>query len=376
MALDIGVARLTYGAVLPGLSRDLHLSFTSAGVLSAVNLAGYLIGTLMAPRLGTVLGMPRLAFAGHLVVAVGAALTGLAIEPIGLGVGRVLMGLGAGVGLVALFVMVFAATASHARPLVSTVIWSGIGLALVLTGILLPHALGVGEWRYAFLLAAAVGVAISAGLWRAAGSGGTVSSQSNVVAGDVVAGGGTLRWAPLFAAYFMFGVAYIAYSTFAGARLASSGAPIAIIAMSWVVLGAATIAGCALTALVLSSIVIRKLALGGALLCGAVGALLVGFQGTFYPLLASVFVGLGLASTPAIVTAYVRQRTDDAAYARLFSLATASLGVGQLLGPVLGGVLADRYGSSAITIFAATCYAVGTVFALVDAATDRRAVRS
>ena len=89
-------------------------------------------------------------------------------------------------------------------------IWSGFGLALVLTGILLPHTLGVGEWRYAFLVAAVVGVAITTGLWRAAGRGGTAISQGNVAAGDVAAAGDdALFWFPLFAAYFMFGVAYL-----------------------------------------------------------------------------------------------------------------------------------------------------------------------
>jgi predicted MFS family arabinose efflux permease len=147
----------------------------------------------------------------------------------------------------------------------------------------------------------------------------------------------------------------------------------AVVSTSWIVLGLATIAGCILAALLLTSPAIRKSALSAALFSGAVGAWLAGFDGAPHPLLASVFVGLGLASTPAIITAYVRQRTSDGAYARAFSLATASLGIGQFVGPVLGGMLADRYGSGVITSFAAASYALGTVFALADAVFAREA---
>ncbi|MEO5758079.1 MAG: YbfB/YjiJ family MFS transporter [Mesorhizobium sp.] len=369
MALDIGIARLTYGAVLPGLAADLDLSFTGAGVLSAVNLAGYLLGTLVAPRLGKTHGMQWLASAGHAAVACGAAVTALAAEPIVLGIGRALMGTGAGVGLLALFVIVFARTPVRFRAAASTMIWSGIGLALVLNGVLLSHLLGAGEWRRAFFFAAILGVAVTAGLRPGRrGEALPANAQSASRVEEQTRRTDARRWIPLFSSYFMFGVAYIAYSTFAGARLAASGASVTVMSASWVVLGIATIVGCILTAVLLSTPGIRRSALSVILLCGAVGAYLVGFDGALSALLASFFVGLSLAATPAIITANVRQRTSDAAYARVFSLATASLGVGQLVGPVLAGMLADRYGPSAVTTFAAASYALGSVLALADAA--------
>jgi MFS family permease len=373
MALDIGVARLTYGAVLTGIAQDLRLSYTVLGILSAVNLAAYLVGTLAAPRLGRMTSMPLLACLGHGAVALGAAWSGIAIGPVSLGAGRVLMGLGAGVGLVGLFVVVFERTEVRLRPTVSAFIWSGIGFALVLTGLFLPLTLGPGEWRRAFLVAAVVGAAATFGL-RPRRMPKVGSSASHAVpAATHPHRAGVAQWLPMFGAYFMFGVGYIAYSTFAGARLAAGGASPGVIAASWTVYGAATIAGCAATALLLALPVARHLALTAALGCGAFGCWLVGLEGAVFPLLASLFVGLGLASTPAIITAYVRQRSDEPSYPRLFSLATASLGVGQLVGPVVAGALADRLGSPAVTAFATTAYAAGTALALIDA---RRASRS
>ena len=66
------------------------------------------------------------------------------------------------------------------------------------------------------------------------------------------------------------------------------------------------------------------------------------------------------------MTAFVRERSSDGDYARLFSLATASLGVGQLIGPVIAGAMADAFGPGSVMIFAAGAYATGALLAGFD----------
>jgi fucose permease len=56
VGLDIGVARITYGVVLPAFARDLHLSLTAAGLLGTLHLFGYLLGTLASPSVNTKVG--------------------------------------------------------------------------------------------------------------------------------------------------------------------------------------------------------------------------------------------------------------------------------------------------------------------------------
>jgi len=58
-ALHIGLARFGYGVVLPSLRGELGLGYTAAGVLNAVHLGGYLLGTLTGAAL-----MPRLGLRG------------------------------------------------------------------------------------------------------------------------------------------------------------------------------------------------------------------------------------------------------------------------------------------------------------------------
>jgi cyanate permease len=45
IGLDVGVARISYGVVLPAFARDLQLSLTAAGLLGTLHLVGYLSGS-------------------------------------------------------------------------------------------------------------------------------------------------------------------------------------------------------------------------------------------------------------------------------------------------------------------------------------------
>jgi MFS family permease len=176
-----------------------------------------------------------------------------------------------------------------------------------------------------------------------------------------------LAWTPLFAAYFMFGVSYIAYATFVGARLAAEGAPLSLISANWNILGITVIIGCMGITFLLSSSVLRRLTLTLTLVSGAAGCAVSSLPGFTAALIAAGLVGLGLSACPAVVTAYVRERTTEASYPYFFSLATTVLGVGQLSGPVIAGALADRVGPGSVPLLAAVSYGLGAGLALLDA---------
>ena len=72
----------------------------------------------------------------------------------------------------------------------------------------------------------------------------------------------------------------------------------------------------------------------------------------------------------------VRARTTEATYPAMFTLVTAALGAGQLLGPFAAGALADHFGPVAIGLFAAANYAVGAALALSDGVVSLRASKA
>ena len=130
--------------------------------------------------------------------------------------------------------------------------------------------------------------------------------------------------------------------------------------------GASSIAGTALGAALLSGGLTRPIALSAALGSGAIGSLLGGYGENWSVFAASVLVGLGSVATPAIVTFLIRNRTSDAAFPFFFAVGTASLGLGQLCGPAVGGILADWFGPSGVAWFAAAIYGAAMLAAAGD----------
>jgi predicted MFS family arabinose efflux permease len=371
VALNVGIARFTYGVMLPALQRDLSLAYFGAGALNAAHLLGYLAGTLAAPMLARRLGMPSLARYAHALVALGALLCAIApggasAGPALMALGRLGTGLGAGAGIVAILVIVFAAVPAASRPLASALVWSGMGFAVVLSGIAAgPLVEGAYGWRAAFAVSAAIAALLALVFpprgMRADGAAPAAAASSHGLRQFLHA-----RWLLLIGAYFMFGAGYIAYSTFAGARLAAIGAPLAAVSGMWIAFGAAMIVGSAVTFGLLRIDRRRRFALVAALLAGALGALASWSEGAGAALVGALLVGLGTASTPTVVTTYARERCSAEDYALAFSVATAALGIGQLLGPLAAGALADRFGVAAVALFAVAVYALGTVLSLLD----------
>ena len=182
---------------------------------------------------------------------------------------------------------------------------------------------------------------------------------------------GSRRWIFLVAAYFLFAAGYISYATFAGVMLKGIGLSSEGVAWFWVMYGASSIAGSALGAALLSRSFTRRIALSAALASGAIGSLLGVHDENWSMFAASVLVGLGSVATPAIVTFLIRNRTSDAAFPFLFAVGTASLGLGQLCGPAVGGVLADWFGPSGVAWFAAATYGAAMLAAAGDGFVSR-----
>jgi predicted MFS family arabinose efflux permease len=240
--------------------------------------------------------------------------------------------------------------------------WTGMAAAVLACGIGVPWLLEPGAWRLSFAAAAMLALVLAWGfpalVVPATGPAGDAEFRFASVA--------TPRWAWLVATYACFGMGYVAYSTFAGARLSAAAAPIWVVASTWTTLGLATLAGSAATILLLSRPMLRSYALPVAMGLAAAGCLVSAATDAGAAMSGAILVGLGLAATPALVTAAARSRSSASDYARAFSIATAAMGLGQLAGPVLAGGLADAFGAMAAPLFAAGAYALGATFATID----------
>lgn len=372
IALNVGAHRFTYGVMLPALRRDLSLDYLTSGALNAVHLLGYLIGTLVAPQIARRTGIVRFSMLSYGLITVGAVICAAAPQtplagPLVLGVGRLITGLGAGGGIMAVMVIAFAAVAAARRPLVSAVVWSGMGVATIISGLAAPFLLaGDIGWRTAFILAAVLALAIAL-FFPPRGAPAPPpdpepATTTTFGAGQLV----TARWFFLLGSYFLFAFGYIAWSTFAGARLAATNASLGVVQTMWIVFGAATMIGAAFTVPALNSSALRSYALFGTFALAAAGSLVSALDAPWTAICGALLIGLGAASTPSIVSAYARDRCSADDYARAFSYAAGVLGTGQLIGPVVAGQFADMFGPVAAPLLAAIAYGLGAALALWD----------
>ena len=155
---------------------------------------------------------------------------------------------------------------------------------------------------------------------------------------------GWLPWramAPELVAYFLFAVGYIVYLTFIVAWMREGQASVLLVASMWSLIGVMVMA----SPLLWRGVLARHS--GGvpmALACSATGV------GTLLPILvpgplgalASAFVfGGSFFMGPGSVTAFGRNNLPEAQWGSSIALFTTVFAVGQLIGPVAAGYLAD-----------------------------------
>ena len=376
ITVDIGLARLGYGLVLPAIRAGMAGSFAAFGLVATLHFAGYLLGSLAAPLiLRRDTGARASAAWSHAVVGLSLAASAVATTLPAFAVARTILGFACGLGVAAVITGALERALPRDRAAVSGYAWSGIAVGLFLSAPASPWLLGGPDrWREATVIVAALAVVTAAGLWRAFSGG--VAQAASAAATETPFRIADLRdprrYLFLALAYFGFGAAYTAYSTFIVAALRTLHFTTASIAVVWTALGVTALIG----ALSVGRIVAGRLgfiALALSLGIAALGSLLATVPSTAAAIAGALAIGLGLASTPAIASAIARRRSSAATGATAFVAITTIMSIGQVLGPLAAGAAADRFGPPVVPLVAFAIYAAGALFALFDGLVERRA---
>ncbi|HTY22554.1 MAG TPA: MFS transporter [Desulfomonilaceae bacterium] len=356
-----GFGRMSYTLILPAMKDALSFNYTQLGLLATGNFIGYLvmaiIGGFLAAKFGT-----RVVIALALVLmGITMILTGLA-ETFGFAFAtRLMTGLGNGAAYVPAMALGSAWFAVERRGFATGIVSAGIGGGTMIAGLVVPGILawyGSDGWRFAWyylggavlLIAAVAGILLRSrpdeiGLKQvgAKESIGPTGAAKSAVA--------PLDWGRVYkmpqvwylgTVYFMYGFSYIIYMTFFAAYLCkemglSSGEAGGL----WALVGGLSIF-CGVIWGGLSDKLGR--AWGAALAYLVLGAsyavlALVQVKGGFY--LSAVLFGITAWSIPTIMAAtagdYVGPRLAPAG----LGFITLFFGVGQALGPWVGGRIAD-----------------------------------
>ena len=336
-ASALGLGRFAYGLILPAMTEELHWDLARAGTMTTANGFGYLVGALAAALVARKAGLPATFRAGMVLCALALAATAATTDYAALFAARAVAGFGGA--------LVFIAGAVMAP---TAVFFAGTGVGIALSGAVVPMLLDdrPDRWPLAWaVLAVAAGVAAVVS-WGATREPAAVADDSRPPKGPL--------WT-VAVAYLLFAAGYIAYITFLSAYLADRDATTAQTALTWILLGLAVLAAPKLRPTLAVAL--------GTIAAAALLALLVPVPPTV--ILSAVAYGAVFMTVPATVTVLVRAGAPPGRVTGVLAAFTVVFAAGQMAGPWLAGLLADRTGPGASLVWtAALCGAASLVAAL------------
>jgi len=367
LAVAMGLGRFAFTPMLPVMLHEGKLDLQAGGVLASLNYLGYFLGALSC---AAIRAKPAHMVRGGLVA------TAVLLLGMGLLQGFSAWGvLRTAAGVMSAWTFVFASgwglrrLAETGAPALAGVIYTGPGIGIAATG-LLGGALGRWGSEAGWIGFGLLSLVLIAAIWRIFGDGEHAHAGAPAVAAAPpsasasAAARSDARW--LVGLYGLAGFGYIITATFLPviARQALPGSPWPD--LFWPLFGLAIVPG-ALIGARAPPHWDNRLLLAAAYALQAVGVVLSVAWPTIWGFgLGSLLLGMPFTAITLFAMRDARRLRGNAS-AGLIGYATASYGVGQILGPLFAAPLAQRTGSFAVPLWvaAAVLTAGALLFAMV-----------
>lgn len=373
---SLGLGRFSLGVMLPAMSETLGLSYSQMGVIGTVNFCGYLGAVLLCGTLTRTMGSRRLISVALLLVSGSMILVSLSHQYWLILCLYFLTGVGSALSNVPIMALVASWFEANKRGRAAGLCVMGNGLGILLTGKLVPFLnTKSGDWRLSWLvLGTVVGLIsfFSYALFREKPApefcyvGDKNAPRQTSVAPELPVKekiGSNKIFYQCGLLYFLFGFTYVIYVTFFVTSLVQDRGLAEITAgnlWSWV--GFLSLASGPCLGYI-SDQWSRKTAL----------LLVFSLQTVAYLLFASHFpmvaiylsiisFGLVAFSIPPVIAAFVADYAGPQRTAAVFGFVTFVFGLGQIVGPVCAGYLAEYFGTfSSSFLLAAVLTAIAVV---------------
>ncbi len=365
LVIAMGIGRFAYTPLLPGMQAALGFSHEDAGLLASLNFAGYLIGAIAAgfvprgplrDRLFRVLLIACVLTTGIMAVTDRFEVLGLA---------RLLSGLVSAALFVFAADMVMRVLARNERPAWIGVHFAGVGLGIALSGALVPPFEQFGGWQGAWLGLAAISILLAVPSWLWLRDDDANEAPAPDQATRQTASVSAFPLSVLALAYFLEGLGYIVSGTFRVTIRQDQAGGGLIGPLAWTVVGLAAAPSC-----VLAMWVVKRTGFVGALIAAhvlqAIGIAMPALSVSWASAMAgAVLFGGTFMGITTMVVAFGRLLAG-ARGTQAIGLLTAAFGLGQILGPLLAGWLAERSQSfdSALWVAAAAVLLGAVLLAL------------
>lgn len=378
-----GFGRFAYPLILRDMKTSLDLTYTQMGLIATANFVGYL-------TLATLGGALASKHGSRLVIALSALLMGFSMICIGLSNNflqvlafSLITGLGNGGVYLPAVALPSIWFAMKYRGRATGYVTAGIGAGFAVGGIVVPLILRTylaAGWRYAWYYLGAALLAIGlidyvllrnrpedVGLKPLGAEEAATSSNPSTSS--------ALQWSLVYRSkeiwlvglvYFMYGFSYIIYITYFAAYLEEAFAwSKELIGLLWFILGMLSISSGATWGYV-SDVMGRKYGIALAYLTLSLSYLLYALALPPYGLYASaVIFGLAAWSIPTLAVVAAADYVSPELRSAAAGFVTLFFGIGQAIGPTVGGLIKDLTGFFANAFYLASLVAfIGAVGAL------------
>lgn len=357
LAVAMGVGRFAYTPILVAMRRDAGLTVAMAGILASVNLAGYLIGALLALH-STI--------RAHAIAAMRAAVAAVILTTGAMALGsslwiplRFLTGVASGIAFVVVVsTLLDYASTKRSRYGVAT-LFAGVGIGIAASGLIVPVLAGVGGSRLSWLGLAAVSLVVAVAAVPAL----RIDAPRRAIHAP------TIRDAPrrdglfgsLLVIYGIEGACYIVPATFLVAMVNETPAVRHYAGGAWVLVGLVAFPSAPIWTAVanrvgngwalVAAMVVQSLGMAAPMaLPGALGVVVAAAT------LGATFIGVTL--TGNAMGRELRPRDTGSAIAFL----TVIYGIGQIIGPLVAtrvSMITGHYRDALLV--SAVCAMIGTI---------------
>jgi MFS family permease len=359
-AIALGLARFSYGLLLPVMREDLDWSYLVAGTMNTANALGYFIGALSSPAMMRRMSVHQFFISSAIITGIFLFLSGCTDQASLLFIYRVIAGIASAWIFVAGGVLISQLGTIHANKsgLMLGIFYAGPGLGIVLSSAILPffNDLGVKiSWDHSWQLSwYALGILCLIFTLILVKPIRSIPAIPPKPSGD--SGTPLKSYVPVLAGYFMFGVGYIGYMTFVVALLKQLGLTNTTLNIFYAILGFSVMASSRLWAQMLDrfkggqSLAILNTLLG---IASLIPALIAIYEVPLSNLILLSIFGSGILfgavflSAVASTTAFVKHNMPASDWVGGITAFTSIFAAGQIIGPTIAGWISDGQGGLA-----------------------------
>jgi predicted MFS family arabinose efflux permease len=369
-AVGLGLGRFAYALLLPAMRADLGWSYAVAGAMNTANAVGYLVGALAAAPVAARVGDKRSFLAGVLLTALSLLATGLVTDTAALALLRMVAGAAGALSLVTGGSLAASSGGGGGRgrpTLALGVYFGGAGFGMVVSAFAVPALVASVGWRSGWFALGALGLLGAAAALPALARAPSMAAQG-IWRPPAFSARATRGLRAVLASYVLFGVGYIAYTTFIVAYLRTRlGFDATEVTLFWGCAGAAaTVAGLGWGPILTRLSGGRGVAVANAVvMLGAVLPVLLPMREAVYA--SALLFGGSFLIVPTSVTAFARKAAAPAAWTAAIAMLTTGFAIGQCIGPWLSGEVSDRsYGVADGLLLSGGILAAASLIALLQ----------